>query len=423
MPVNANYRVPIPTATSIWCSVRRAAQRVRMTLSNSFGFGGSNSCVVLRNPDESDGTGASRLADATDDRAHPDHRQRRRLRPRHAIRRRSSRRSSPGARRSRRSRAWDTTGWPVTHRRRDRRFQSARAGRGPQAAQAHPAHRSLRPLRRRVARSRRRASRRIARRWTKRRGGASADRTGVYVGSGGGDFENQYDYFPLMSEARRRPRRPSAASSPETVNPMWLLRTLPNNVLCHVGITQPAQGHQRLHHQPQRRRLARGHRGDRGAAHRRGRPRGRRRPRRADRAADRSLLPSLGLLATRRAAAVRRARATAACSAKARARWRSRPRPRCAARGGSGARRGAGRRLRQRSDGAARDPRRRRRRRARDRAGARRCRHRARPTSGMIVAHGNGTRAIGRLRSRGDPARLRRRAARRSRRSSGRSAT
>jgi len=25
-------------------------QMVRMTLSNSFGFGGSNSCVVLRNP-------------------------------------------------------------------------------------------------------------------------------------------------------------------------------------------------------------------------------------------------------------------------------------------------------------------------------------------------------------------------------------
>ena len=29
-----------------------------MTLSNSFGFGGSNSCVVLRNPVEVDGVGA-----------------------------------------------------------------------------------------------------------------------------------------------------------------------------------------------------------------------------------------------------------------------------------------------------------------------------------------------------------------------------
>ena len=31
-----------------------------MTLSNSFGFGGSNSCVVLRHPDEVDGVSASR---------------------------------------------------------------------------------------------------------------------------------------------------------------------------------------------------------------------------------------------------------------------------------------------------------------------------------------------------------------------------
>ena len=27
-------------------------RRVRMTLSNSFGFGGSNSCVALRHPDQ-----------------------------------------------------------------------------------------------------------------------------------------------------------------------------------------------------------------------------------------------------------------------------------------------------------------------------------------------------------------------------------
>jgi hypothetical protein len=29
-------------------------------MSNSFGFGGSNSCVVLRNPEEVDGAGAVR---------------------------------------------------------------------------------------------------------------------------------------------------------------------------------------------------------------------------------------------------------------------------------------------------------------------------------------------------------------------------
>jgi len=35
-------------------------RRLRMTLSNSFGFGGSNSCVALRNPEEVDGAGAQR---------------------------------------------------------------------------------------------------------------------------------------------------------------------------------------------------------------------------------------------------------------------------------------------------------------------------------------------------------------------------
>ena len=37
-----------------------------------------------------------------------------------------------------------------------------------------------------------------------RRGGHHSDRTGVYVGSGGGNYENQYDYFPLLTEAQRR---------------------------------------------------------------------------------------------------------------------------------------------------------------------------------------------------------------------------
>ena len=50
------------------------------------------------------------------------------------------------------------------------------------------------------------------------------------------------------------------------------------------------QGRQRLHHQPQHRRHAGGHRGDGGIAHRRGRPRARGWPRRPDRAADGALL-------------------------------------------------------------------------------------------------------------------------------------
>jgi 3-oxoacyl-[acyl-carrier-protein] synthase-1 len=67
------------------------------------------------------------------------------------------------------------------------------------------------------------------------------DRTGVYVGSGGGSYENQYDYLPLLASAD--------GSLPAfgrdlgaTVNPMWLLRSLPNNVLCHVGIRHGLKG-------------------------------------------------------------------------------------------------------------------------------------------------------------------------------------
>jgi 3-oxoacyl-[acyl-carrier-protein] synthase-1 len=67
------------------------------------------------------------------------------------------------------------------------------------------------------------------------------DRTGVIVGSGSGTYAGQYDYFPLMTEAKGDlgafGRELSA-----NVNPMWLLRTLPNNVLCHVGINFGLKG-------------------------------------------------------------------------------------------------------------------------------------------------------------------------------------
>ena len=68
-----------------------------------------------------------------------------------------------------------------------------------------------------------------------------SDRSGVYVGSGGGNHQNQYDYLPLLSAAK--------GSLPEfgrqlndSVNPMWLLRTLPNNVLGHIGIRHGLKG-------------------------------------------------------------------------------------------------------------------------------------------------------------------------------------
>ncbi len=67
------------------------------------------------------------------------------------------------------------------------------------------------------------------------------DRTGVYVGSGGGAFANMYDYFPLMTESGGA--MPAfGAELGNVVNPMWLLRTLPNNVLCHVGIRNELKG-------------------------------------------------------------------------------------------------------------------------------------------------------------------------------------
>jgi 3-oxoacyl-[acyl-carrier-protein] synthase-1 len=67
------------------------------------------------------------------------------------------------------------------------------------------------------------------------------DRTGVYVGSGGGAYQNMYDFFPLLTAAEGD----LGAFGRElgaNVNPMWLLRTLPNNVLCHVGIRYGLKG-------------------------------------------------------------------------------------------------------------------------------------------------------------------------------------
>ncbi len=68
-----------------------------------------------------------------------------------------------------------------------------------------------------------------------------SDRTGVYVGSGGGNYDSQYDYFPLLTEAHEG--LPAFGRElANTVNPMWLLRTLPNNVLGHIGIRHRFKG-------------------------------------------------------------------------------------------------------------------------------------------------------------------------------------
>src|SRR4030095_8322224 len=75
--------------------------------------------------------------------------------------------------------------------------------------------------------------------------GVYSDRTGVYVGSGGGNYENQYDYFPLMTAAKDELQAFGRELS-DNVNPMWLLRTLPNNVLGHIGIRHGLKGGQAL---------------------------------------------------------------------------------------------------------------------------------------------------------------------------------
>ena len=62
MPVNANYRVPDPDCQLNFVVGEARRQRLRMTMSNSFGFGGSNSCVVLRHPEEVDGGAVASLA-------------------------------------------------------------------------------------------------------------------------------------------------------------------------------------------------------------------------------------------------------------------------------------------------------------------------------------------------------------------------
>jgi len=55
MPVNANLVEIDPDCELNFVRGAPRSARIRMTMSNSFGFGGSNSCIVLRNPEEVDG--------------------------------------------------------------------------------------------------------------------------------------------------------------------------------------------------------------------------------------------------------------------------------------------------------------------------------------------------------------------------------
>ena len=67
------------------------------------------------------------------------------------------------------------------------------------------------------------------------------DRTGIFVGSGGALYKSQYDFFPLLAQSAGD-LAAFGRDFPGLIHPMWLLRTLPNNVLCHLGIRSGFKG-------------------------------------------------------------------------------------------------------------------------------------------------------------------------------------
>jgi len=68
-----------------------------------------------------------------------------------------------------------------------------------------------------------------------------SDRSGIFAGSGAANYGSTYDFFPALAAAQGDLNKFGKQFS-ESVNPMWLLRNLPNNVLCHVGIRYNFKG-------------------------------------------------------------------------------------------------------------------------------------------------------------------------------------
>ncbi len=67
------------------------------------------------------------------------------------------------------------------------------------------------------------------------------DRTGVFVGSPGNKYFQQYDFLSLVGQAQGDMKH-FANHLFESVHPMWLLRILPNNVLAYTGIQLNCKG-------------------------------------------------------------------------------------------------------------------------------------------------------------------------------------
>lgn len=65
--------------------------------------------------------------------------------------------------------------------------------------------------------------------------------TGVYVGSPGNKYYQQYDFLPLLAKTGKDMTQ-FADNLFGEVHPMWLLRILPNNVLAYTGITYNFKG-------------------------------------------------------------------------------------------------------------------------------------------------------------------------------------
>ncbi|OGT51238.1 MAG: 3-oxoacyl-ACP synthase [Gammaproteobacteria bacterium RIFCSPHIGHO2_12_FULL_41_15] len=66
-------------------------------------------------------------------------------------------------------------------------------------------------------------------------------KTGVFVGSPGNKYLQQYDFLPLLAKTGQDVKAFARELFTE-VHPMWLLRILPNNVLAYTGILFGFQG-------------------------------------------------------------------------------------------------------------------------------------------------------------------------------------
>lgn len=67
------------------------------------------------------------------------------------------------------------------------------------------------------------------------------DSTGVYVGSPGNKYFQQYDFLPLMAKTNCDMQK-FGQGFMDDIHPMWLLRILPNNVLAYLGISYQLKG-------------------------------------------------------------------------------------------------------------------------------------------------------------------------------------